>query len=108
MPRNPYRPWDTPNVHAQVKRVIFYIAYHPWQSASQIAKALNLKSATVSGALKILSDKKVVVRKPGCGPRGGMGYNLEPSVLEEFENQRRVPNQSPTWYDRLLRELDSP
>jgi len=93
-----YQPWNTKNVHSQVKRVMFYIAYKPWQSASQIAKALKLKPAVVSGTLKVLTDEKALERKPGCGPRGGFGYALNPEVFREV-----VPKSEPglTWFDRL-------
>lgn len=95
------RPWDTKAVQTQIQRVVLYIQDNPWQSASQIAKALGLKSGVVSGCLKLMEEKRWLVRKPGCGPRGGMGYNLHPKCIP-----RRRPGLS--WHERLLRELDLP
>lgn len=99
MSYNPERPWDTDTTRTQLKRVTFYIAYNPWQSATQIAKALNLKPGVVSGTLKLLTEKRQLVRKPGCGPRGGFGYWLADPPPDA---------NAPTWHDRILRELDAP
>ena len=58
------------------ERTRLVVAANPWSSATQVAGRLNEKSASVSSCLLKLVSGKVLVRRAGKGPRGGMGYAL--------------------------------
>jgi len=101
-------PKDDPGSHWVVcdntirVRACQFLRGRPWSSASQVAEGLRrqkplikLSSGTVSSCLLHLTEEGVLVRKSGCGPRGGIGYKLA---------RKKQPR---TWHQRLLAEADA-
>jgi AraC-like DNA-binding protein len=55
--------------------VLDYVRENPGKTATEIARALGFKSASVSAFLRRACEKPIQVRrKNGVGPRGGFGY----------------------------------
>lgn len=56
--------------------VMRHIGAHPGQTAVEISRALGLRCASLSSYLRKQVKTGVLMRKTGCGPRGGYGYFL--------------------------------
>ena len=56
------------------QRILTLLKRRPGLSAYQIADRLDLDIASVSSDVKRLTDKGVLTRVAGAGPRGGFTY----------------------------------
>ena len=75
--------------------ILDYIKDHPLESATQIAEGLQKKPSSVASCLTTMTREGLVVRKEGCGPRGGYGY------------EHPIRGGETTWYERLDSTLEA-